>query len=93
MSTRPEVPTLAAPTLRLLLGEAAARGREVSLNKHAVKTRDGHTGARKDCGKYTRTTGVTRGHCLVHRIMSHAHLTQNDVGHRRHRNALRQLIV
>lgn len=32
----------------LLLGEAAARGREISLNKHAVKTRDGHTGARKD---------------------------------------------
>ena len=55
--------------------------------------RASHTGARKDCGKYTRTTGVTRGHCLVHRIMSHAHLTQNDVGHRRHRNALRQLIV
>ena len=52
-----------------------------------------HTGARKDCGKYTRTTGVTRGHCLVHRIMSHAHLTQNDVGHRRHRNALRKLVV
>jgi 4-hydroxy-tetrahydrodipicolinate reductase len=32
----------------LLLGEAAARGRGVSLDKHAVRTRDGHTGARKD---------------------------------------------
>ena len=31
----------------LLLGQAAARGREVALNKHAVKTRDGHTGPRK----------------------------------------------
>ena len=32
----------------LLLGEAAARGREIALNKHWVKTRDGHTGPRKD---------------------------------------------
>jgi 4-hydroxy-tetrahydrodipicolinate reductase len=32
----------------LLLGEAAARGRGVALDKHAVRTRDGHTGARKD---------------------------------------------
>ena len=32
----------------LLLGQAAARGREVALNKHAVKSRDGHTGPRKD---------------------------------------------
>jgi 4-hydroxy-tetrahydrodipicolinate reductase len=32
----------------LLLGEAAARGREVPLTKHAVKVRDGHTGPRKD---------------------------------------------
>jgi 4-hydroxy-tetrahydrodipicolinate reductase len=31
----------------LLLGEAAASGREVSLNEAAVRTRDGHTGARK----------------------------------------------
>jgi 4-hydroxy-tetrahydrodipicolinate reductase len=32
----------------LLLGEAAAKGREVALNKHAVRSRDGHTGARND---------------------------------------------
>ena len=32
----------------LLLGEAAARGREIALNKHWVKSRDGHTGVRKD---------------------------------------------
>jgi 4-hydroxy-tetrahydrodipicolinate reductase len=31
----------------LLLGEAAAAGREVSLNDAAVKSREGHTGARK----------------------------------------------
>jgi 4-hydroxy-tetrahydrodipicolinate reductase len=32
----------------LLLGEAAARGRDVPLGKNAVKTRDGHTGARPE---------------------------------------------
>src|SRR3954462_11184788 len=32
----------------LLLGQSAARGRDVPLNKHAVRSRDGHTGARKD---------------------------------------------
>ena len=32
----------------LLLGEAAARGRGIALGKHAVKTREGHTGARRD---------------------------------------------
>jgi 4-hydroxy-tetrahydrodipicolinate reductase len=31
----------------LLLGDAAASGREVSLSEAAVKTREGHTGARK----------------------------------------------
>ncbi|BCJ92392.1 4-hydroxy-tetrahydrodipicolinate reductase [Terrihabitans soli] len=31
----------------LLLGDAAASGREVSLNDAAVKSREGHTGARK----------------------------------------------
>lgn len=31
----------------LLLGEAAASGRQVSLNETAVKSREGHTGARK----------------------------------------------
>src|ERR1700755_2086256 len=32
----------------LLLGNAAARGREIALTKHAVKSRNGHTGPRKD---------------------------------------------
>jgi 4-hydroxy-tetrahydrodipicolinate reductase len=31
----------------LLLGEAAARGRDISLSDHAVKSRDGHTGPRE----------------------------------------------
>jgi 4-hydroxy-tetrahydrodipicolinate reductase len=31
----------------LLLGEAAAAGRETALDEHAVRVRDGHTGARK----------------------------------------------
>lgn len=30
----------------LLLGEAAAKGRGISLNDHSVRSRDGHTGAR-----------------------------------------------
>jgi 4-hydroxy-tetrahydrodipicolinate reductase len=32
----------------LLLGQAAAHGRDVNLEKHWVKSRDGHTGARED---------------------------------------------
>jgi len=32
----------------LLLGEAAAKGRGIALDKHAVRSRDGHTGARGD---------------------------------------------
>ncbi|MBU6296778.1 MAG: 4-hydroxy-tetrahydrodipicolinate reductase [Alphaproteobacteria bacterium] len=32
----------------LLLGEAAAQGRGVSLSDHAIRARDGHTGARPD---------------------------------------------
>ncbi len=31
----------------LLLGRAAAEGRGIDLDKHSVKSRDGHTGARK----------------------------------------------
>ena len=31
----------------LLLGEAAARGREIELAEHSARARDGHTGARK----------------------------------------------
>ncbi|MEO1161944.1 MAG: 4-hydroxy-tetrahydrodipicolinate reductase, partial [Pseudomonadota bacterium] len=32
----------------LLLGNAAAEGRKIDLAKHSVRSRDGHTGARKD---------------------------------------------
>ncbi|MCU0831135.1 MAG: 4-hydroxy-tetrahydrodipicolinate reductase [Rhizobiaceae bacterium] len=32
----------------LLLGEAAARGRGIALEEHAVRVRDGHTGARPE---------------------------------------------
>lgn len=32
----------------LLLGEAAAKGRNIALNAHSVKVRDGHTGARRE---------------------------------------------
>lgn len=32
----------------LLLGEAAAKGRGIALADHSVRSRDGHTGARKD---------------------------------------------
>jgi 4-hydroxy-tetrahydrodipicolinate reductase len=31
----------------LLLGEAAAKGREIAMAEHSVRSRDGHTGARK----------------------------------------------
>ena len=31
----------------LLLGRAAAEGRGIDLDKHSVRSRDGHTGARK----------------------------------------------
>ncbi|HWD12201.1 4-hydroxy-tetrahydrodipicolinate reductase [Pseudochrobactrum sp. sp1633] len=32
----------------LLLGEAAAQGRDIALTDHSVRVRDGHTGARED---------------------------------------------
>jgi len=32
----------------LMLGEAAARGRNITLSDHSVRSRDGHTGARED---------------------------------------------
>jgi 4-hydroxy-tetrahydrodipicolinate reductase len=32
----------------LLLGNAAANGRKIALREHAVRSRDGHTGARKE---------------------------------------------
>jgi 4-hydroxy-tetrahydrodipicolinate reductase len=32
----------------LLLGEAAARGRKIALGEHSVRSRDGHTGARRE---------------------------------------------
>src|SRR6476661_8866962 len=47
----------------LLLGRAAAEGRGVALDKHSVKSRDGHTGARKsgDIGFATLRGGSVVG--------------------------------
>lgn len=47
----------------LLLGEAAAQGRGIDLNSHAVRARDGHTGARKagDIGFATLRGGTVVG--------------------------------
>ncbi|WP_374545323.1 4-hydroxy-tetrahydrodipicolinate reductase [Rhodoblastus sp.] len=47
----------------LLLGEAAAKGREVALAEHSVRSRDGHTGARKagDIGFATLRGGTVVG--------------------------------
>ena len=47
----------------LLLGEAAARGRQINLAEHSVRSRDGHTGARKagDIGFATLRGGTVIG--------------------------------
>ncbi len=47
----------------LLLGEAAARGRQINLGEHSVRSRDGHTGARKtgDIGFATLRGGTVVG--------------------------------
>jgi 4-hydroxy-tetrahydrodipicolinate reductase len=47
----------------LLLGEAAAAGREVALDEHSVRERNGHTGARKagDIGFATLRGGTVVG--------------------------------
>lgn len=47
----------------LLLGEAAAKGRSIALADHSVRSRDGHTGARKagDIGFATLRGGTVVG--------------------------------
>lgn len=47
----------------LLLGEAAAKGRDIGLAEHSVRARDGHTGARKpgDIGFATLRGGTVVG--------------------------------
>jgi 4-hydroxy-tetrahydrodipicolinate reductase len=47
----------------LLLGEAAAKGRDIALAEHSVRSRDGHTGARKagDIGFATLRGGTVVG--------------------------------
>jgi 4-hydroxy-tetrahydrodipicolinate reductase len=47
----------------LMLGRAAAEGRGIDLNQHAVRSRDGHTGARKvgDIGFATLRGGTVTG--------------------------------
>jgi 4-hydroxy-tetrahydrodipicolinate reductase len=51
----------------LLLGEAAAEGRKVSLKEHSVRSRDGHTGARNpgDIGFATLRGGTVVGEHTV----------------------------
>ncbi|MBT9292805.1 4-hydroxy-tetrahydrodipicolinate reductase [Prosthecodimorpha staleyi] len=52
----------------LMLGEAAARGRGIDLGDHAVRSRDGHTGARRrgDIGFATLRGGTVIGeHAVV----------------------------
>jgi 4-hydroxy-tetrahydrodipicolinate reductase len=47
----------------ILLGEAAAKGRKIALDAHSVRTRDGHTGARRagDIGFATLRGGTVVG--------------------------------
>ncbi|MEC9368678.1 MAG: dihydrodipicolinate reductase C-terminal domain-containing protein, partial [Pseudomonadota bacterium] len=47
----------------LMLGKAAARGRKIDLDGHAVRQRDGHTGARRrgDIGFATLRGGSVVG--------------------------------
>lgn len=51
----------------LLLGEAAAEGRDVDLNAHAVRVRDGHTGSRRagDIGFASLRGGSVVGEHIV----------------------------
>ena len=51
----------------LMLGRAAAEGRQVDLNQHAVRVRDGHTGAREpgDIGFATLRGGTVVGEHTV----------------------------
>ena len=52
----------------LMLGEAAARGRNINLDEHAVRTRDGHTGPRTagDIGFSTMRGGnVVGDHSVI----------------------------
>src|SRR3954468_13376192 len=51
----------------LLLGEAAAQGRGISLKEHSVRSRDGHTGARGsgDIGFATLRGGTVVGEHIV----------------------------
>jgi 4-hydroxy-tetrahydrodipicolinate reductase len=57
----------------LLLGESAARGRKIALGEHSVRSRDGHTGARRegDIGFATLRGGSVVGdHCVIFAGMS-----------------------
>ena len=51
----------------LLLGDAAAAGRQIDLAEHSVRSRDGHTGARKagDIGFATLRGGTVVGDHMV----------------------------
>jgi 4-hydroxy-tetrahydrodipicolinate reductase len=57
----------------LLLGESAARGRKIALGEHSVRSRDGHTGARRegDVGFATLRGGSVVGdHSVIFAGMS-----------------------
>ncbi len=52
----------------LLLGRAAAEGRDIDLSQHSVRSRDGHTGPRQpgDIGFATLRGGTVVGdHCVI----------------------------
>ena len=55
------------PARRLLLGRAAAEGRNIDLAQHCVRGRDGHTGARRagDIGFATLRGGSVVGEHTV----------------------------
>jgi 4-hydroxy-tetrahydrodipicolinate reductase len=65
----------------LLLGRAAAEGRKVDLGKTSVRSRDGHTGARKagDIGFATLRGGTVVGE---HNVIFAGPAERIELGHR-----------
>jgi 4-hydroxy-tetrahydrodipicolinate reductase len=65
----------------LLLGEAAAAGRELELSKHSIRVRDGHTGARPegDIGFATLRGGSVVGD---HNVILAGQGERIELGHR-----------
>ena len=65
----------------LLLGEAAAEGRDIDLGEHSVRSRDGHTGARRpgDIGFATLRGGSVVGE---HTVMFSGEAERIELTHR-----------